>query len=73
MDTKEVKMNTSQNRLVGAMPKIGIRPVIDGRRRGIRESLEDQTMALAKAVAGLLSENRYANGLPVECVIRGGG
>jgi len=72
MDTKEVKMNTSQNRLVGDMPKIGIRPVIDGRRRGVRESLENQTMALAKAVAGLLSENlRHANGLPVECVIAG--
>jgi len=70
MDTKEVKMSTSQNRLVGDMPKIGIRPAIDGRRRGIRESLEDQTIALAKAVAGLLSENcRHSNGLPVECVI----
>ena len=69
MDTKDIKMNTSQNRLVGDMPKIGIRPAIDGRRRGVRESLEDQTMALVKAVAGLLSENRHANGLPVECVI----
>jgi L-fucose isomerase len=52
------------------MPKIGIRPTIDGRRQGVRESLEDQTMAMAKAVANLLSENlRHANGLPVECVI----
>lgn len=51
-------------------PKIGIRPTIDGRRRGVRESLEDQTMNLAKAVANLLSENlRYPNGDPVECVI----
>lgn len=39
------------NRLVGAMPKIGIRPAIDGRRGGIRESLEDVTMNMAKAVA----------------------
>ena len=66
----DIKMNTSQNRLVGDMPKIGIRPAIDGRRRGVRESLENQTMALAKAVARLLSENcHHANGLPVECVI----
>ena len=64
--------NTSpfQNRLVGAMPKIGIRPTIDGRRKGVRESLEDQTMAMAKSVADLLTEHlRHSNGLPVECVI----
>ncbi|WP_284646049.1 L-fucose isomerase [Paenibacillus silviterrae] len=58
------------NRLVGAMPKIGIRPAIDGRRGGIRESLEDVTMNMAKAVAELLgSQLRHSNGLPVECVI----
>jgi len=52
------------------MPKVGIRPAIDGRRGGIRESLEAQTMAMAKAVADLISENlRHANGLPVESVI----
>ena len=51
-------------------PNIGIRPTIDGRRRGVRESLEDQTMNLAKAVAELLSkELKYPNGAPVECVI----
>ena len=51
-------------------PKIGIRPTIDGRRRGVRESLEIQTMNLAKAVAKLLQEElRYPNGEPVECVI----
>lgn len=51
-------------------PKIGIRPTIDGRRRGVRESLEVQTMNLAKATAALLSEHlRYPNGEPVECVI----
>ncbi|NLG84203.1 MAG: L-fucose isomerase [Firmicutes bacterium] len=51
-------------------PKIGIRPIIDGRRRGIRESLEDQTMALARAVAKLFTEElRYGDGTPVECVI----
>lgn len=58
------------NRLIGRLPKIGIRPVIDGRMRGVRESLEDQTMNMAKACAKLLEENlRHSNGLPVECVI----
>ena len=64
------KMNPPQNRLIGSMPKIGIRPTIDGRRRGVRESLEDQTMGMAKNVARFLSENlRHPNGMPVECVI----
>ncbi len=58
------------NRLCGDLPKIGIRPVIDGRRRGVRESLEDQTMNLAKLAAKFLEENmRHSCGLPVECVI----
>lgn len=66
-------MNPPKNRLVGAMPKIGIRPTIDGRLGGVRESLEDQTMAMARNVAKLLSDNlRHANGLPVECVIADG-
>lgn len=52
------------------MVKIGIRPTIDGRRRGVRESLEDQTMGMAKAAAKLISENlKYSNGQPVEVVI----
>jgi len=51
-------------------PKIGIRPIIDGRRRGIRESLEESTMNLAKSVATLYSKTlRYPDGSPVECVI----
>lgn len=51
-------------------PKIGIRPIIDGRRRGIRESLEDMTMALAHKVAEFYVTNlRYPDGSPVECVI----
>jgi len=67
---KQITMNPPQNRLVGDMPKVGIRPTIDGRLGGVRESLEDQTMALAKAVAEFLEGNlRHANGLPVECVI----
>ena len=66
----KMKTNPPQNRLVGGMPKIGIRPAIDGRLGGVRESLEGQTMALAKAVADFLSANlRHANGLSVECVI----
>jgi L-fucose isomerase len=67
---KEIKMNPPQNRLIGDRPKIGIRPTIDGRRKGVRESLEDQTMAMAKSAAEFLTANlRHANGLPVECVI----
>jgi L-fucose isomerase len=58
------------NRLKVSLPKIGIRPVIDGRRKGVRESLENQTMQMAKTASKYLSENlRHPNGLPVECVI----
>ncbi|SEK63469.1 L-fucose isomerase [Paenibacillus sp. OK003] len=53
-----------------AFPKIGIRPTIDGRRKGVRESLEEQTMRMATSVAELLSaELRYPDGSPVECVV----
>ncbi len=63
-------MNQPVNRLIGAMPKIGIRPAIDGRRQGVRESLETRTMDMARAAAALISNNlRHANGLPIECVI----
>ncbi len=65
-----MKINVTRERLRGSLPKIGIRPTIDGRRKGVRESLEDQTMNLAKATAELLTKNmRYPCGLPVECVI----
>ncbi len=58
------------NRLNGALPKIGIRPTIDGRCNGIRESLEQTILGLAKAVADFLSANlRHPSGEPVECVI----
>ena len=54
-------------------PKIGIRPTIDGRQGGVRESLEEKTMNLAKAVAELISANvKHADGTPVECVIADG-
>ena len=56
--------------MITALPKIGIRPTIDGRRKGIRESLEVQTMNMAKAAAELISGTlRYPNGKPVECII----
>lgn len=51
-------------------PRIGIRPVIDGRWGGVRESLENQTMGMAESAAKLISENlRYPDGTPVQCVI----
>lgn len=62
--------NLFSNRWISTLPRIGIRPAIDGRRNGVRESLEESTMNLAKATANLLSANlRYPNGSPVECVI----
>lgn len=62
----------ARNRLIGDYPVIGIRPTIDGRRGEVkvRESLEDQTMDMARAAAELLQSNlRYSNGEPVKVVI----
>ncbi|MBQ4323052.1 MAG: L-fucose isomerase [Clostridia bacterium] len=59
-------------RYIGSFPVIGIRPTIDGRRGvlGVRESLEGQTMQMAKSAAKLLEENlRYSDGTPVKTVI----
>lgn len=51
-------------------PKIGIRPTIDGRWGGVRESLEQQTMDMAKNAAKLICENlKYPDGTPVQCVV----
>ncbi len=51
-------------------PKIGIRPTIDGRWGGVRESLEDKTMAMANAAKELIEANvRYQDGTPAQCVI----
>ena len=51
-------------------PKIGIRPTIDGRQGGVRESLEDKTMSLARSVAHLIETNlKNGDGSPVECII----
>lgn len=56
-----------------SLPKIGIRPVIDGRRMGVRESLEEQTLNMANATAALLTEKlRHPNGEQIECVIADG-
>ena len=57
----------AQSRLIGDYPVIGIRPTIDGRRGPlkVRESLEEQTMNMAKNAAKLIEENlRYADGTP---------
>lgn len=62
----------AENRMIGDYPVIGIRPTIDGRRGylKVRESLEDQTMNMAKAAAKLFTENlKYTNGEPVKVVI----
>ncbi len=59
-----------KNKLAGRLPKIGIRPAIDGRMDGVRESLENQTMDMAKRVAELISKSiRHSDGSEVECVI----
>lgn len=69
VETLPNKIN-SKNRWVGEFPKIGIRPVIDGRQGGIRESLEEGTMKMATNVAEFLSKQlRYPDGTPVSCVI----
>ncbi|MDF1570845.1 MAG: L-fucose isomerase [Bacteroidales bacterium] len=55
---------------MGNLPKIGIRPVIDGREKGVRESLEKQTMNMARAAAQLIEKNlRFPSGEKAECVI----
>ncbi len=62
----------AENRFIGDYPVIGIRPIIDGRRGPlkVRESLEEQTMNMAKSAAKLFTENlKYSNGEPVKVVI----
>ncbi len=51
MASGELKINTSYQKVIGDFPKVGIRPVIDGRMLGVRESLEVQTMNMAKTTA----------------------
>lgn len=65
-------MNEKSNakRYRGRIPKIGIRPTIDGREKGVRESLEEQTVGLAKIISKFLESNlTHPNGMPVECII----
>jgi L-fucose isomerase len=70
MAANELKINTHYQTVIGDYPKVGIRPAIDGRMNGVRESLEGQTMKMAKNAANLISANlKYPNGKPVECVI----
>ncbi len=66
----EFKVSEPVNRFYGSLPKVGIRPTIDGRLGGVRESLENQTMEMAKTAARIITENlRHPNGARVECVI----
>ena len=70
MEDYALKINRNYKTVTGDFPKVGIRPAIDGRERGVRESLERQTMGMAQNAASLISKNlRYPNGKPVECVI----
>ncbi len=70
VNKNELSVNKPAQRLRGSLAKIGIRPVIDGRRKGVREALENQTMTMAQNAAAFLCKNlRHPNGLPVECVI----
>ncbi len=70
MAENDFKVNHNYQTVIGDFPKVGIRPVIDGRENGVRESLENQTMNMAKAAADHISKNlKYPNGKSVECVI----
>ena len=73
MSADSMKLLQLCNRLKTEMPKIGIRPTIDGRLGGVRESLETQTMELAKSVGQMITNGvRHPNGMQVECVIADG-
>jgi L-fucose isomerase len=70
MANDDFRINRNYQTVIGDYPKVGIRPVIDGRERGVRESLEKQTMGMAKIAADLVSKYlKYPDGKPVECVI----
>ena len=70
MANDELKINLDYQTVIGDFPKVGIRPTIDGREKGVRESLEKQTMGMAKLAAKLISSNlKYPDGKPVECII----
>jgi len=70
MANTDLKINKNYQTVIGEFPKVGIRPTIDGRMMGVRESLEDQTMNMAKNAASLITSTlKYPNGKPVECII----
>jgi L-fucose/D-arabinose isomerase len=70
MAANNFTINRNYQTVIGDYPKAGIRPTIDGRMLGVRESLEKQTMQMAKNAAKLISSSlKYPNGKPVECVI----
>ena len=65
-----MEKHVGKKRLRGVIPKIGIRPTIDGREMGVRDALEDQTMNMAKVCAEFLSNNlKHPNGMNAECII----
>ncbi len=60
----------TRGRFVGEWPRIGIRPAVDGRLHGVRESLEEQTQQMARRTADLIRTSlRYPDGAPVEVVV----
>ena len=64
----------SSNRVADVMklikPKIGIRPIVDGRLKNVREDLESQVLDLANSVAKFLNANlKYTDAAPVECIV----
>lgn len=65
-----MKVNEPTNRLRGRLPKVGIRPIVDGRYGGIRESLEGRVMEMARSTSEFISGNlRHPSGQKIECVI----
>ena len=65
-----ITVNRDYPRATGDYPSVGIRPTIDGRRHGVRESLEEQTMNMALAAADLITRTlKYPDGTPVRCII----
>ncbi|MBS0010627.1 MAG: L-fucose isomerase, partial [Bacteroidales bacterium] len=70
MSKESFKLNAHYRKVTGDFPKVGIRPAIDGRMRGVRESLEEQTMNMARSAAELISSVlSYPDGSSVQCVI----
>ena len=70
MSNERLNAFIGEKRFVEDYPKVGIRPTIDGRYGGVRESLEEQTWRLAKSVAEFIEKNVYLpNGEKVKCVL----